>query len=86
MPPVPKREKDRLRRKRDIAKQQAQQFEDELSGHELNLARLDAQPVETRDAVWQQAREQGVAAAAVIKAAISTTLAEADKITDVDVT
>lgn len=48
MPLNPEREKARQQRKKDIAAQQIQQFEDELSAHELNLARLAAagQPID----------------------------------------
>lgn len=40
VPTVAAREKARLERKKQIAAQQVTQFEDELSAHELNRARL----------------------------------------------
>lgn len=74
MPPVPRnadREKARLTRKKDIAKQQVQQFEDELSGQELNRARLVAAGQSTEDTDL---------AIETIQRAIEITEAEAGKI------
>jgi hypothetical protein len=71
MPRNKDREKARLARKKMLAVQQVQQFEDEISGHELNIARLKAagQPTEAEEA-----------AIAAIEKAIETTEAEATKI------
>jgi len=85
MPPVPKRrdakrEKARKGRKAEAARGQAQQFEDELSGHELNLLRLDALPTDRRDENWTVARAAAVTAVDTLDRAIETTLAEADRI------
>jgi hypothetical protein len=89
MPPVPKpkkREQDRLNRKRSTAIQQASQFDDELSGHELNLARLDAIPAGSREANWQDTRDAILKAIATITNARDTTIAEAKNLgaTDTD--
>lgn len=70
-PPTPDREKARQTRKRVIAQQQITQFEDELSSHELNRARLVAVGGSTDEV------DRAIAA---IKQAISTTAAEAAKI------
>ncbi len=72
-PPTPRpagREQARLARKKALCAQQVLQFEDELSVHELNVARLTAAGQPTTDAE---------AAIVTILQAIATT--EAEKIT-----
>ncbi len=49
------RREKRIKRKKGLAESQAIQFEDTLSGHELNLARLNAMPETLRDAEWGDA-------------------------------
>lgn len=71
MPVDPAREEARLTRKKIIAQQQLEQFEDELSSHELNLARLTAAGQSTEDA------EKSIA---IIEKAIETTEAEIGKL------
>ncbi len=80
MPASPKREKERLQRKRVLASQQVMQFEDEKSGHELNLARLNSVPTEMRDEGHAQAVEEAKRALAIIERAIETTEAERSKL------
>lgn len=85
MPPVPKkrdakREKARKGRKAEAARGQAQQFEDELSSHELNLLRLDVIPTDKRDEGWTAAHDAATAAVTTLDQAIEATLTEADRI------
>jgi hypothetical protein len=72
------RETARMERKRALAAAQAQQFEDELSGHELNLARLQALPAAQRDEGWQSQVDAAQAAIDTLDRAIETTLDEAE--------
>jgi hypothetical protein len=75
-----KREKARKGRKAEAARGQAQQFEDELSGHELNLLRLNAISSDQQDENWATARLAATTAIDTLDRAIETTLAEADRI------
>ena len=76
MPPVPNRNTSRLKRKRRIALAQADQFEDTLSGHELNLARLNATPEAERGDDFDELVEAEQKAKATLERSIATTLAE----------
>jgi len=77
---IAKREKDRLARKAQIALTQTQQFEDELSTHELNQLRLDALPIEKHDEKWTLARDVAVSSIDTLNHAIEITLIEIDTI------
>jgi len=72
------RETERLARKKIIAAGQVTQFEDELSGHELNAARLDGISVAQRGAEWQQQKDDAETAMSTIRDAIVVTLAESE--------
>ena len=72
------REKARQERKKALAAQQVEAFEDELSGHELNIARRDAVPQDLRDPGWENARTEAEKAIETINVAIDTTLTEAE--------
>jgi hypothetical protein len=72
-----KRRDGRIKRKRQLAAQQVDSFEDTLSGHELNLARLNAFPEDERDTDWQNQHAENQRAIEVLERAIETTLAEA---------
>lgn len=80
--PVSKRERARLQRKKHIIEQQAQQFEDEISGHELNLARLDALPEKDRDESWQPARAAAEHVIKTCRGALAATLAQMPDVDD----
>lgn len=85
--PQTRREKARLERKRATAIAQAAQFDDELSGHELNIARLEAVPQGQRDDAWKAARQAATDAVNVLTQARDTTIGEAKALgaTDADV-
>lgn len=71
-----KREAARIVRKKALAETQAASFEDTLSGHELNLARLEAYPEEERDQEWHRQHDDEVKSINILKRAIETTLKE----------
>ena len=71
------REIERMVRKKVIALEQARQFEDELSGYELNVARLDGIPNVQRGEEWQEQKDAAETAMSTIRDAIVVTLAEA---------
>lgn len=72
------REAARLERRKQMAAQQAQQFEDELSGHELNIVRLESIPEAQRDESWEKSKKSAEDAIAVLDQAIVATLESAE--------
>lgn len=80
MPPIPQtpagRQPARLKRKRRLALAQADQFEDTLSGHELNIARLNAIPEADRAEDHDDLLERELEAKATLERSITTTLNE----------
>ena len=75
---TPKRERERKARRKQMAESQAQQFEDELSGHELNLARLEAIPEPDRDEKHELLMEQSQKAIETLERSIEVSLEMAE--------
>lgn len=78
------REQRRLDRRKRAAAQQATQFEDTLSAHELNLMRLQALPEDLRDETTDEAIANEERAIATLKNAIQVTLGEAGDAAEAD--
>jgi hypothetical protein len=78
------RQEKRLKRKRQIALQQAENFEDTLSSHELNLERLNALPEALRDSNHDAQVEAEERAIGQLEQAIEATLAAVEELPSED--